>query len=168
MGHMIPLTSIGQGTFFSPESRFHLRVQVHAFILVQLYRSRPRKSVTSCSSASWATFCAWPERKRHKHQGGLSWLTEHIELERWAWQQLEKEWGGGAVRLKEDIRSPNDPEGLQVYVQAGTKGKIVALNRDKRAPFTVLFPGFAHKVVVRLKKLDLNATDSLIEEYGVA
>lgn len=72
------------------------------------------------------------------------------------------------MRLREDIRNAKEPEGLQVYVRAGTVGKIVALNRDEHRPFTVLFPGFAHKVVVRLEKLDLHPADSLIEEFDVA
>lgn len=99
---------------------------------------------------------------------GVEWLTEHIQMERWAWQQLEKEWLGRPVRLQEDIRNSNEPEGLQVYVRAGTVGKIVALNRDEHAPFSILFPGFGHKVVVRLEKLDLHPPANLAEEYDAA
>jgi hypothetical protein len=106
--------------------------------------------------------------RKHRHRDGLKWLTEHIELERWAWQQLEKEWIGRAERLKEDIRNSNEPENLQVYVQAGTVGKIVGLNRDERAPFYIWFPGFAHKVVVRLEKLDLYPTGDMPKELDAA
>lgn len=98
---------------------------------------------------------------------GLEGLMNHIRQEKWAWQRLEKEWIGRTVRLKDDIRNSNEPAGRQVYVQAGTLGKIVALNRDERAPFSVQFPGFAHNVVVRLEKLDLNPTENIIEGYTI-
>jgi len=40
---------------------------------------------------------------------------------------------GRTVRLKDDIRNPKEPAGLQRYVQAGTLGKIVALRRSFEA-----------------------------------
>lgn len=94
--------------------------------------------------------------KRYWNLDNPKWLTNHIRSERWVWYQLEKTWIGRQVLLKEDIRNSNEPEGLQVYVRAGTVGEIVGLNRDARTPFTILFPGFAHKVVVHLEKLDVN------------
>lgn len=56
---------------------------------------------------------------------------------------------------KEDILNLREPEGRRLYVQAGTSGTIVALNRDDYAPFTVRFPDFPYKVKVRLDKLDV-------------
>jgi hypothetical protein len=72
------------------------------------------------------------------------------------------------VRLKEDIRNSKEPVGIQLYIQAGTLGKIVALRRSFDAPFEVLFPGFKLKVAVRLEKLDLNPVSELNEEYDAA
>lgn len=95
------------------------------------------------------------ERHRNVRPAELQDLARSLQVNRWLWQRLEEEWVGRTVRLKEDIRNPKEPKGSQVYVQAGTPGKIVALNHDERAPFTVKFPGFGHKVVVRLDKLDV-------------
>src|SRR5690606_21257955 len=71
------------------------------------------------------------------------------------WALLEMTWMGRTVRLKEDILNLREPEGRRLYVQAGTSGTIVALNRDEYAPFTVRFPDFPYKVKVRLDKLDV-------------
>lgn len=95
------------------------------------------------------------DRKRSVQSDELKQLTWMLRLEQRAWKRLEKQWLGRTVRLKEDIRNPREPEGLQLYVQAGTPGTIVALNRDEDAPFTIKFPGFGHNVKVRLDKLDV-------------
>jgi len=94
-------------------------------------------------------------RRRRTQSNELQHLTWMLRLEQRAWKRLEKQWIGRTVQLKEDIRNPREPEGLQLYVQAGTPGTIVALNRDEHAPFTVKFPGFGHDVKVRLDKLDV-------------
>ena len=92
---------------------------------------------------------AFVEHKRGNESDELPQFTKRLMLEHRTWRLLEKEWIGRTVRLKEDIRNSKEPEGRQVYVQAGTLGKIVALNRDEKAPFTVLFPGFAGTIGVR-------------------
>ena len=98
---------------------------------------------------------AFVEHKRGNESDELPQFTKRLMLEHRTWRLLEKEWIGRTVRLKEDIRNSKEPEGRQVYVQAGTLGKIVALNRDEKAPFTVLFPGFEHQVRIGLDRLDV-------------
>ena len=56
------------------------------------------------------------------------------------------------------VCNSKEPEGNQVYVQAGTVGEIVALTDDENAPFHIRFPEFTYKIAVRLEKLDLNPT----------
>jgi len=99
------------------------------------------------------------ERKRAVRSDELQQLTRFLSLEKETWTLLEREWLGRTVRLKEDILNLREPEELRLYVQAGTPGTIVALNRDEYAPFTVKFPGFGHKVKVRLDKLDVPLDD---------
>lgn len=70
--------------------------------------------------------------------------------------------------LKQDIRNPKEPPGLQVYVRAGTLGEIVGLTRDEFAPFHVKFPGFKYKVAVMLENLDLDPSTSLYEDCSTA
>lgn len=102
------------------------------------------------------------ERRRSNQGDELQQLIDILALEQRTWTLLEHRWVGRTVRLKDDICNPTEPEGHQVYVQAGTPGKIVALNRDQRAPFTVLFPGFTHKVRVGLDKLDVRLDEGRI------
>jgi len=99
------------------------------------------------------------ERKRAVQPDELQQLTRFLTLEKEAWTLLEKQWLGRTVWLKEDILNLREPEGMQLYVQAGTPGIIVALNRDKYAPFTVKFSDFPHKVKVRFDKLGVPLDD---------
>lgn len=94
-------------------------------------------------------------RKRPIQSQELQQLIRLLTLDKQTWALLEMTWIGRTVRLKEDILNLREPEGRRLYVQAGTSGTIVALNRDDYAPFTVRFPDFPYKVKVRLDKLDV-------------
>jgi len=108
------------------------------------------------------------QRWHRRRQDDLRLLTGYIQRDCVTWWRFEHDWIGHTVRLKEDIRNSKEPVGLQLYVRAGTLGKIVALRRSFDAPFEVLFPGFKLKVAVRLEKLDLNPVSDLSEEYDAA
>jgi hypothetical protein len=120
-------------------------------------------------AVSLIIFARLEKRKRNRDpMDDLELVTAFIKLDRRAWRHFERQWIGKRVRLKEDIRNSREPLGLQLYVQAGTMGKIVGLNGDERAPFVVEFPGFGPQVAVRLKKLDLNPTENILEQLDIA
>jgi len=95
------------------------------------------------------------ERQRGIRSDELQQLTRMLTWQQRTWTVLEKQWIGRTVRLNQDIWNSNEPEGRQVYVQAGSVGKVVALNRDARAPFIVQFPEFGPRVRVRVENLDV-------------
>lgn len=94
------------------------------------------------------------ERRRHIHPEDVRRLTRELWWEAWYWRKLERDWIGRPVLLVEDIRNSKEPEGRQVYVKAGTLGKIVRLNRSPSTPFNVRFPGFQYEIAVRLSRTE--------------